>query len=90
MALAPSSDQIVTTCKLLHTFTFATLSATLYFWPSFSSSAITHSVMQGMHSAYRQSIMPRTRSIWGEGAVDVLGVHQGVCRSCVQGWKRCF
>ena len=38
--------------------TFAIFSATRYFCPSFSSSAITHSVMQGVHSAYRQSIMP--------------------------------
>ena len=47
--------------------TFATLSATRYFWPRFSSSAITQSVMQGRHSAYRQSTMPRTRSIWEPG-----------------------
>ena len=45
---------------LLRTLTLATFSATLYFCPSFSSSAITQSVMQGLHSAYRQSIMPRT------------------------------
>lgn len=43
--------------------TFAILSATLYFWPSFSNSARTQSVMQGVHSAYRQSNMPFTRSI---------------------------
>jgi hypothetical protein len=43
--------------------TFAILSATLYFWPSFSNSAMTQSVMQGVHSAYRQSSMPFTRSI---------------------------
>ncbi len=43
--------------------TLATLSATRYLAPIFSSSAITQSVMQGMHSAYRHSIMPRTKSI---------------------------
>jgi hypothetical protein len=43
--------------------TLATLRATRYCWPSFSSSAMTHCVTQGMHSAYRQSIMPCTKSI---------------------------
>jgi hypothetical protein len=43
--------------------TLAILSATLYFCPSFSNSAMTQSVMQGVHSAYRQSNMPFTRSI---------------------------
>lgn len=31
--------------------TFATLSATLYFCPSFSNSAMTQSVIMGVHSA---------------------------------------
>lgn len=43
--------------------TLATFSATRYFCPSFSSSASTQSVMHGVHSAYRQSIIPDTRSI---------------------------
>ena len=43
--------------------TLAILRATRYLVPSFSSSAMTQSLMQGMHSAYRQSIMPWTRSI---------------------------
>ena len=47
--------------------TFATFRATLYFCPSFSSSATTQSVMHGLHSAYRQSIMPCTRSICRKG-----------------------
>ena len=38
--------------------TLAILRATRYLVPSFSSSAMTQSLMQGMHSAYRQSIMP--------------------------------
>ena len=36
---------------------FAIFIANLYFLPSFSSSAITQSVMQGMHFAYKQSII---------------------------------
>ena len=47
----------------LQSGSLATRSATLYLGPSFSSSATTHSVTHGMHSAYRQSIMPWTRSI---------------------------
>ena len=43
--------------------TLATLRATRYCCPSFSSSAMTHCVTQGMHSAYRQSIIPCTKSI---------------------------
>ena len=41
---------------------FANLSAILYLPPSFSSSAMTQSVTQGMHFAKRQSIMDRTIS----------------------------
>ena len=52
--------------------TFATLRATLYFCPSFSSSATTQSVMHGLHSAYKQSIMPSTRSICNEGRYQEL------------------
>lgn len=43
--------------------TLATRRATLYFCPSFSNSAMTQSVMCGTHCAYRQSIIPFTRSI---------------------------
>ena len=42
---------------------FAIFNATRYFAPSFSNSAMTQSVMQGVHLAYKQSIMPLTRSI---------------------------
>ena len=59
-------------CALSRRPTFATLRATLYFCPSFSSSATTQSVMHGLHSAYRQSIMPCTRSICKKGG------HQGL------------
>lgn len=45
------------------TRTLATLRAILYLGPSFSSSASTQSVMQGLHSAYKHSTMPRTMSI---------------------------
>jgi hypothetical protein len=59
--------------------TFAIFSATRYFCPSFSSSAITQSVMQGVQSAYKQSIMPcstqrqgmRTRRCSGSEAARV-------------------
>ena len=36
---------------------FAIFIASLYFLPSFSSSAMTQSVIQGMHLAYKQSII---------------------------------
>ena len=42
---------------------FATLSATRYFVPSFSNSPITQSVTCGTQFAYKQSIIPFTRSI---------------------------
>lgn len=41
---------------------FASLSAILYLPPNFSSSAMTQSVMQGIHLANKQSIMARTMS----------------------------
>ena len=45
-----------------HRHTLATLRATRYLAPSFSSSAMTQSVIMGVHSAYKQSIIPWTRS----------------------------
>ena len=62
-------------CISSQALTLATLRATRYFCPSFSSSARTQSVRQGVHSAYRQSIMPCTRSIcMGEEAVRRLHI----------------
>lgn len=58
--------------------TLAIFSATRYFCPSFSSSAITQSVMQGVHSAYRQSIMP-----WG----GEVGGWEGAARGGVGGGR---
>ena len=64
------------------------LSAILYFGPSFSSSAMTQSVMVGMHFANRQSIMPWTSSslFWSEWLIKLVstrtrygGPSDGLC-----------
>ena len=53
-----SKVKTVDAALILPERTLATFKATLYFCPSFSSSARTQSVIQGVHSAYRQSIIP--------------------------------
>jgi hypothetical protein len=52
------------------------LKAIRNFGPSFSSSAMTQSVMQGMHFAWRQSIIPRIGSIlfWIEKLIKLVSM----------------
>lgn len=69
----------------------ATRRARRYFWPSFSSSASTQSVITGMHLAYRQSIMVGMTSslcwmVWDMKLVSTRTEYGGV--KAVLYWKK--